>query len=901
MRSIARLAVAMGVLFGMAACTGSTGPAGPQGESGPIGPTGPAGATLGTVAGVVSDGFGTLLADVAVNVTDTSGASITSGTTDGAGAFSLAVPAGTVLVSFSKPLYVSPGALMVGVVAARTVDVTATMAEAASARPSVSLTAAGDDVGYATTVALNATASSPLGYPLTYAWSNATAPILGTVSGSGASGSILMPTLAEALAYRPDASNPGRFISGYTLPSRLGVLPIGTDTRGQVTAKVTVSDGHGQSTSATVVVNAASVSPGLRNVPVGTRVYLNSGHDTVNAWTLTAPAGSVAALDDPASRTPSFVADVKGAYTLGEGAATLTVYGGDWKGAISGGNGNDVTPDANCVICHSTGSVALDLFTPWLATGHATMFTRGLNGVLTPYYGASCIGCHTVGYDPGTANAGFDDAAVAAGWTFPSALASSNWSTLVASAPSVGRLANVQCESCHGPQDSSAHMTTDVSAVHRPFVSPRISYAAEVCAPCHAAGDHHIYSEWSTTAAPDASGVAMSHSSRFGATHGAGAAGLNTSCGRCHVAQGFQLYLDALAAGAVAIDANDAAVKVQLADVTPANAEPVTCTACHDPHEATNPNQLRVYGDTANLPSGFAGYGLGKAALCVTCHNSRNGAQTGSLTRTYLHEDGEVYNGGNPTGYSAPHQSAQGDVFLGRNAYFMAGSLPMISAHAAVEDACVGCHMTLQPKQHLAHGAPAASGHLFRIEQADLPVLCANCHGTHVTGEGIQASVEAGLAALASKMGNNAATKINGFPGGLVRVRAWDPATDLYSSTSASNLILDVAANPVTAISLMEIHGQVGLALDFALPITIPFVDASGNPAPSRAMTSFGVQLGALKDNQPTPVPLYALSGNFIRAGWNYFLVEGDQSLGLHNPTFVQSILSASLAKDLSN
>jgi hypothetical protein len=89
--------------------------------------------------------------------------------------------------------------------------------------------------------------------------------------------------------------------------------------------------------------------------------------------------------------------------------------------------------------------------------------------------------------------------------------------------------------------------------------------------------------------------------------------------------------------------------------------------------------------------------------------------------------------------------------------------------------------------------------------------------------------------------------------------------------------------------------------LHFAQPITVPFVDAAGNPAPSKSLTSFGVQMGAIKDNQATPAVLYALSGNLVRAGWNYFLVEGDQSKGLHNPSFVAAVLNTTLRKDLSN
>jgi hypothetical protein len=50
-----------------------------------------------------------------------------------------------------------------------------------------------------------------------------------------------------------------------------------------------------------------------------------------------------------------------------------------------------------------------------------------------------------------------------------------------------------------------------------------------------------------------------------------------------------------------------------------------------------------------------------------------------------------------------------------------------------------------------------------------------------------------------------------------------------------------------------------------------------------------------------TPVALYSLTGNMVRAGWNYFLVEGDQSKGLHNPSFVNAVLNATVRKDLSN
>lgn len=895
------------VSLGLAACTGdqgppgAPGPEGPQGPQGPQGPTGPV-VTTGTLSGRITDGVaGDPLAGVTVKFADLGGAALAqAATTDADGRFSATVTAGLVVVSVDKQFYTSPGSLLTSVSIGQTTNMTFTMNESASGKPSVALAAPGDDVGFGATVALTAAASDPNGDTLTYAWKNTTAPPLGAVTGSGSSGSLTMPTMAAAFAFRPDATNPGQFISGYTLEDRFGVVPILTDTRGQITASVTVSDGRGQTATATVTVNAASVQGGTRNVPVGQRIYVNSGHDGASAWTLVAPADSPAALDDPTARTPSFVVDRAGSYTVTEGANTMTITAGTWRGMIAGGSGNSVTPDSMCLVCHGNqfgnGMVIPDMFTPWLGTGHATMFTRGINGVLSPSYSGACFGCHTVGNDPGVASNGFDEAAAAMNWSMP-VMNASNWDNLVAAAPSVAKLANIQCENCHGPQDSAAHTRTwDANHESQPFLSPRIAYAAENCATCHAAGAHHIYSEWTTT---DATG--MGHSNRGSISFAAAASGLNSSCGRCHTAQGYTLYAGVLAQGKVALNSIPAAT---LATVTPANAEPVTCVACHDPHDATNPNQLRFYGDTPNLPSGFAGHGMGKGALCLTCHNSRNGAQNGSDTLTFLHEDGETYNSGNPTGFSAPHQADQGDVFTGHNAYFLGASLPMTSKHAAIQDTCVGCHMTLQPKGYLSHGAPTQSGHLFRIEGADQQKLCASCHGSTVDGAGIQGQVESQLAALTAKMGSAVKAKVNGFAGGLVRVRAWDPATDLYSSnstTSLSNLVLDVVANPVTAVDVDEIHGQIGFLLHFATPITVPFVDAAGNPVPSKALTSFGVQMGAIKDNAATPAALYALSGNLVRAGWNYFLVEGDQSKGLHNPSFVNAVLNATLAKDLSN
>lgn len=857
--------------------------------SGSDGSAGAPAPTSGTVSGTVTDAVkADALAGVSVKASLDSGGTnvVATTTTDAAGAYTMSAPIGGVYITFSKAFYTSPGGMFVGVGSGLGTLVSASMSEAASGGPSVSFAAvAGDDFGYGQTAALAANGADPNGDTLTYVWSNETGgtPKLGSVTGAGTSGSITFPTLTESMIARVSPSD-GADISGYRLEDRFGILPIIPDTRGAITAKVTVNDGRGRTASASITLNAASVLTGVRNVPIGTKVYLNSGHDTANAWTGTGPGGAIV-FDNAAARTPWFLAAAPGNYTVFEGGNSMTITAGNWEGVITGGSGDTVVTDPTCTqVCHNPTGTAPDYFAPWKGTGHATQFTRGINGG-EGTSGSGCFACHTVGYDPGSPNNGFYNVALAKGFVFPSNRVAGNWDNMVRDFPEVAKLANIQCENCHGPQNSGAH----ASSAPSPFLSDRIAFNAEVCGTCHGRTTHNIYSQWNTRSA-----TGRGHSNKLLADdEGTG----STSCARCHGAQGFFLYQNKLkASSGFTLTAGD------IANITPANVQPQTCTACHDPHNATNPNQLRIYNNTPgtlNLPAGFRVTGFGKGALCVTCHNTRNGAQTGSSTATYLHEDGEAYNGGNPTGYSAPHTASQGDVFAGRNAYFMGATLPMVSRHAAIEDTCVGCHMKNQPKIFYSHGTPTPKGHLFRIVDADMLILCSNCHGANqVNGEGIQASIEAGLANLAAKIGAAGLAKINSVAGGIIRVRAYDSATDLYSSSSSSNsnVSIDVTANPVTAVGIEEGHGQIEFHLTLTTPITITWTDGS-----TTTTNQFGVQLGSLKDNQATPVALYALSGNMVRAGWNYFLIEADDSKGIHNPTFAQQVLNNTLAKDLSN
>jgi hypothetical protein len=514
----------------------------------------------------------------------------------------------------------------------------------------------------------------------------------------------------------------------------------------------------------------------------------------------------------------------------------------------------------------------------------------------------------------------------------------------------VAQLANIQCENCHGPQGNGqaggfnpGHELTDVgSGNHEPFQSPRISYAAETCAQCHADGTgHHDYSEWATLNPDDGEGhsnLAVAQSEGLQAVD-AGVYQLNSSCGRCHTAQGYTQYVANLQAGNVG---SLSPAEQGVGQINPNNVQPQTCAACHDPHQnAIDPltgndeHQLRLYDSIAMLPGGFGVSDMGAGAVCISCHNSRNGgynlnAATQATTTAYLHEDSDPI-GSNPASASAtvalgttkfstlggPHDAAQGDVFEGHNAYFLGNQTPMISAHSAVEDTCVGCHMINNPNTYTSHGSPAHELHMFSITDAQVPTLCNSCHGNgngNVDGASLQASVETGLATIVTNMSTAVAARINDATGVYKAPTGYGAWTDTGTITLAAKGVTDTTANCtlasdpscgltssvaatvvlasnalVSAVVSPQGRSGINVILTFTTPISISFKGASGTVVNS--LSTFTVNMADLEDAAGNP--LFAATGNMYKANWNWTLITNDKSKGVHNPGFVSAVLSA--------
>lgn len=128
---------------------------------------------------------------------------------------------------------------------------------------------------------------------------------------------------------------------------------------------------------------------------------------------------------------------------------------------------------------------------------------------------------------------------------------------------------------------------------------------------------------------------------------------------------------------------------------------------------------------------------------------------------------------------------------MGRNTYFFeAGDR---SPHSFLEGSFATRHVELtDPPTDLSHNRSGT----HHTVVASLSIR-SRCHG------GFKGQ------ALRHAMGDAALTKRNAAAGGL-KVRAYDPKTDLYSSISSSNrdVTIDPAANPIAYVDVTEGHGR---------------------------------------------------------------------------------------------
>lgn len=379
-------------------------------------------------------------------------------------------------------------------------------------------------------------------------------------------------------------------------------------------------------------------------------------------WTATGGVLSAAANDTTKWLAP----DDDGTYTIsvviGDGTNSATaktsIVAANYVAAVE----PHYVGDATCNTCHS------GIHEEWANTGHAGALATlaGYGSASNPY----CLPCHTVGFNTSLANGGYDDQAVP-------------------------RLANVQCENCHGP--GSAHAGNPGS------IKPPKSAQADLCGTCHEGEHHPTYTEWAESGhgtlleEPELAEVAME--------------GGSSGCNKCHNGVRAMIYL------------NDPVPPYQDNfdfSVAPDDSMAITCVVCHDPHGNDNLANLRDAVHDVALPDGVHPE-AGAGRLCIACHNGR---------RTPTNVDTQINNGGR----LGPHHSCQGDMLAGTGAY--EGVKTTIadfatSNHLKIQDGCVTCH-----NHHIPFdGTDAYTGHEFMPKKE----ACQPCHGTLDSFESITA------------------------------------------------------------------------------------------------------------------------------------------------------------------
>ncbi len=516
--------------------------------------------------------------------------------------------------------------------------------------------------------------------------------------------------------------------------------------------------------------------------------------------------------------------------------------------------------------------------------------------------------------------------------------------------PKLASQMNVQCENCHGPNVSGGHKTSD-STKATYDATARVSLKAEVCGSCHGEPTRHgRYQQWQDSkhantslamqrAAADATtplpAYPASDTTNCDATcQAAWVSKTNNGnhCARCHSGEGYVIWQDQAAEWSTkeGLSSPDFNHKIQGDDtlaadanltqlvafgLVKANVHSQTCATCHDPHDVgmtaqeqpfidpttgnltdptkNNTTNVRVMGDIAMLPAGFPAPGLGKGAICATCHNGRNGAHNDTV-------DPATYG---TAGVSTPHDSTAAEVVLGQNVYFVTNG--QRGGHSFIANACVNCHMELTPQPANFSFPGTGTNHSFAADMS----ICKNCHGAF-DGGSIQTATKTSLSNLATFIGTQGGKALNGKVIWARAQRIPASATDtttVYSHAastgtdlSAYNVKVDLTAgNSVVSGVLLE--NTSNLQITLASPIQIQWTDGTAPVAVKTFIISMAnIRIDDGTGTTPIATLPISLNGNMAKAIWNYITLYREGSFGIHNPGFTNSVIGATMAQDMS-
>jgi predicted CxxxxCH...CXXCH cytochrome family protein len=220
------------------------------------------------------------------------------------------------------------------------------------------------------------------------------------------------------------------------------------------------------------------------------------------------------------------------------------------------------------------------------------------------------------------------------------------------------RYQDVQCESCHGPGLEHVTNPDATQPLASLLVGPTMTSG---CGECHSGSHNPFVEEW----AESRHGFRARTSPQT-----------NPECVECHEARGIFAAWN---------------IKAEYLEKGQTAAINITCPVCHDPHDATNPRQLRFPIDEPNIALN----------LCMKCHQRRS--------------EPEIDSG------SSPH-SPQGPLLLGQGGWeppnFAYSGETILGTHGTTRNPrlCAGCHVNRLEVADPASGNLVfnATGHLFK-------------------------------------------------------------------------------------------------------------------------------------------------------------------------------------------
>jgi hypothetical protein len=232
--------------------------------------------------------------------------------------------------------------------------------------------------------------------------------------------------------------------------------------------------------------------------------------------------------------------------------------------------------------------------------------------------------------------------------------------------------------------------------------------------------------------------------------------------------------------------------------------------------------------------------------------------------------------------YQAPHTAAQGDVLMGDNAYFVPADSR--SPHSYIANTCVTCHLNETPPPAEYSFQLGGTNHAF---EASLEI-CSSCHSKTLNAKGLQKNFEVKASELAGQM---AKYLLNKLPA-QISVKDYTPHVYNTKSYDVKSESVSISKDNIAAIEPVEPHGQQGYLLTLKAGVAVTYKPTGAEHTVQ--LNKIEVQLGDLM-NADGKTAVIAPTDPLVKAGWNYFLVEGDSSKGIHNPGFTFDVINASI------